>query len=129
MDHEKTSRRSVIGTILKSAVFAYPLGSKLLGADAQPLVAQVGRLVQAMEYLGEPFSDMERRRLERRRTYPMVPARVKSSGCWTPSACRISASIRKAGSRSSAAPPRHGWWNRGGGIPIKVHNEAGPPCA
>ena len=28
----------------QSAAFAYPLGSKLLGADAQPLVAQVDRL-------------------------------------------------------------------------------------
>ena len=64
MDHEKTSRRSVIGTILKSAAFAYPMGIKLLGEDAQPLVAQVGRLVQAMAYLGEPFTDMERQRLD-----------------------------------------------------------------
>ena len=54
MDHEKPSRRSVVGTILKSAAFAYPMGIQLLGEDAQPLVAQIGRLVQAMAYLGEP---------------------------------------------------------------------------
>jgi hypothetical protein len=33
--------------------------------DVQPLVAQVGRLIEAMDYLGEPFSPAEKQSLER----------------------------------------------------------------
>ena len=64
MHHRDTSRRSLLGSILKSAALACPLGGKLLGAAAQPLVAQVRRLVEAMAYLGEPLSEAERQRLD-----------------------------------------------------------------
>src|SRR5262245_45526602 len=62
------NRRSAIGSIVKFAVFTYPLSKELFAAfpvvEAQPLVAQVRRLVEAMEYLGEPFSEAERGRLD-----------------------------------------------------------------
>lgn len=35
-----------------------------VGVEAQPLIAQVKRVVEAMDYLGEPFSSDERRQLE-----------------------------------------------------------------
>jgi len=52
--------------VVASVVFA---GGARRGEDAgievQPLVAQVRRLVEALEYLGEPFSAAERQSLER----------------------------------------------------------------
>ena len=127
MDHEKPSRRSVVGTILKSAAFAYPMGIKLLGEDAQPLVAQVGRLVQAMAYLGEPFSDIERRRLDAAANLPDGARaseeiqRVLDPKCLLD--IRINPESRVSIERG-AAPPRlveQGWR----AFLVKVHNEAG----
>jgi len=70
MPHDPTRRRA-IGAILKLGMLAHPVGNRLLGAVAfgagierQPLLAQVRRLVDAMAYLGEPFSDAERERLD-----------------------------------------------------------------
>jgi hypothetical protein len=68
------SRRSAIGTILRFGLLAHPLGNRLLAAtwpgyelsqrtEMQPLFAQLTRLVEAMAYLGESFSDAERERL------------------------------------------------------------------
>ncbi|HEY0082993.1 MAG TPA: CehA/McbA family metallohydrolase [Pyrinomonadaceae bacterium] len=48
-----------------SASFAVTTGAQDAGVEVQPLAAQVRRLVEAMEYLGEPFSSTERRALER----------------------------------------------------------------
>ena len=64
MNHPDPSRRSLLRSILKSAVLAFPFHRSLRAAAAQPLIAQVQRLVEAMAYLGEPFSDIERQRLE-----------------------------------------------------------------
>src|SRR5262245_21986713 len=67
------TRRRAIGSLLKFAVLAHPAGKELIAASpaftfpalqAQPLLAQVRRLVEAMEYLGEPFSQAERVRLD-----------------------------------------------------------------
>ena len=71
------TRRDAIGSILQSALLAHPLGSRLLvmagpslasggssRTDLQPVVAEVRRLVEAMAYLGEPFSDADRARLD-----------------------------------------------------------------
>jgi hypothetical protein len=67
------NRRSTIGYLLQFTTLIHPLGRVLLAAgapatgfpppEAQPLLAQVRRLVEAMEYLGEPFSAAERDRL------------------------------------------------------------------
>ena len=58
------TRRSLLGTVFGFLAFAYPLSTRLFAAiEAQPLVAQVSRLVEAMAYLGEPLSDGERDRI------------------------------------------------------------------
>src|SRR5215207_8960150 len=105
------TRRAAIGSILQAALLAHPLGSRLLvmagpslasGArpDLQPLMAEVRRLIEAMEYLGEPFTDADRLR--------------RSSAFSTRSACSWCASIPRAGCRWSAVPGRHGWWSAAG---------------
>jgi len=64
----KLDRRQVIGSFLRFGALAPPLGKELFAAfplvEAQPLLAQVRRLVEAMDYLGEPFSEAERGRLD-----------------------------------------------------------------
>ena len=43
----------------------YSLGKRLFAAtEIQPLVSQVRRLIEAMAYLGEPFSDADRKRID-----------------------------------------------------------------
>ncbi|MFL5616874.1 MAG: hypothetical protein ACJ79A_00610, partial [Gemmatimonadaceae bacterium] len=69
------TRRDAVGSILQAALLAHPLGSRLLvraapsltsgsHTDLQPLVAEVRRLIEAMAYLGEPFPDADRARLD-----------------------------------------------------------------
>ena len=58
------SRRRLLGSIFGFVVFAHPLGKRLVAAiEAQPLIAQVGRLIDAMAYLGEPLGDADRERI------------------------------------------------------------------
>jgi hypothetical protein len=59
------NRRHAIGSMLTFALLAHPLGRRLgAAAEAQPLIAHVGRLIEAMAFLGEPFSDAERERFD-----------------------------------------------------------------
>ena len=59
------NRRRSIGALLQFTALVHPFGRALLAAvEVQPLAAQVKRLVDAMEYLGEPFSETERERLD-----------------------------------------------------------------
>src|SRR5215212_7347487 len=69
------TRRAAVGSILQTALVAHPIAGRLLvmagpsltsgpRTDLQPVVAQVRRLVEAMAYLGEPFSDADRARLD-----------------------------------------------------------------
>jgi hypothetical protein len=59
------SRRRLLGFVFGFTVGVQPLGRRLLAAvEAQPLIAQVRRLVEAMAYLGEPLSDASRERIE-----------------------------------------------------------------
>ena len=59
------SRRRLFGSIFGFVVLAQPLGKRLVAAvQTQPLIAQVRRLVEAMEYLGEPLSDADRTRID-----------------------------------------------------------------
>ena len=51
--------------VVASASFAAAKRSEDAGVEIQPLAAQVRRLVEALEYLGEPFSPAERLALER----------------------------------------------------------------
>jgi hypothetical protein len=67
----RINRRSAIFSILNTATLACPLGHHLLAAvQVQPLAAQVRRLMDAMEYLGEPLSEMDRKRLEAAASLP-----------------------------------------------------------
>lgn len=75
-DHRPgVTRRDAVGSILQAALLAHPLGGRLLMSTApalmggprtelQPLIAEVRRLVEAMAYLGEPFADADRTRLD-----------------------------------------------------------------
>src|SRR5262245_10639186 len=59
------NRRHLLGSAFGSLVFAHPLSKRLLAAaEPQPLIAQVRRLVDAMEYLGEPLSHGDGTRIE-----------------------------------------------------------------
>ncbi len=51
--------------VVAPASFAVTKRAADVGIEVQPLAAQVRRLVEAMEYLGEPFSPAERLALER----------------------------------------------------------------
>jgi hypothetical protein len=128
-------RRRVIGSLLKWAVLA-PFADEIVAASstaiafpalqAQPLLSQVRRLVDAMEYLGEPFSAAERERLEaaanlsdRARAIEEVQ-QVLDPRCLL--AVRINPESRVSVERG-AAPARlveHGWRVH----LIKVRNEA-----
>jgi hypothetical protein len=62
------TRRSAVAALVQCGIFAFPLGCHDLAAglfqtDSQPLLAAVGRLVDAMAFLGEPFSEADRARL------------------------------------------------------------------
>ena len=56
-------RRIVLRALAQLGMVALPLGrSRLLASedvDVQPLLAQVRRVIEAMQYLGEPFPDAE----------------------------------------------------------------------
>ncbi|HYG11730.1 MAG TPA: hypothetical protein VD835_17420, partial [Pyrinomonadaceae bacterium] len=54
-----------IHAVAASASFAGVNRAEDAEVEVQPLAAQVRRLVEAMEYLGEPFSPAERQSLER----------------------------------------------------------------
>ncbi len=128
------SRRRAIDAMVKFALFASPVGHGLLGAvafgaepDVQPLLAQVGRLVEAMAYLGEPFTDADRKALdaaanlgEAGRTLGEVQ-RILDARCLLN--VRINPESRISVERG-AVPPRlveHGWR----AFLMKVRNEAG----
>ncbi len=124
-----------IGAIFKFALVSNPFAFRVLGAAAttaelQPFLAQTRRLVDAMAYLGEPFSETERQQLDAAAnlTDQAGASRRTPSVCSTRAACSTFASIRRAASRSSVGecPLRcglveHGWR----AYLVKVRNEAG----
>src|SRR5687768_13528799 len=66
----EVTRRQAVGSILRAAVLAHPVGNQLLAmtsspntdafrVELQPLLAAVRRVIDAMAYLGEPFSAAE----------------------------------------------------------------------
>jgi hypothetical protein len=74
-DRPDVTRRDAVGSILQAALLAHPFAGRLLmlagpsltsgtRPDLQPLMAEVRRLVEAMAYLGEPFSEADRTRLD-----------------------------------------------------------------
>src|SRR5262245_53149419 len=59
------SRRRLLQSMLGPVFVALPFGSRLTAAvDLQPLLSQVRRLADAMEYLGEPLGDADRSRID-----------------------------------------------------------------
>ena len=62
------TRRSAVVALLQGGILAQAFGCRQLAAgplqtDSQPLLAAVGRLVDAMAFLGEPFSEADKARL------------------------------------------------------------------
>ena len=122
------NRRRAIGSILQFAVLAHPLGRELLAAvEVQPLSAQVKRLVEAMEYLGEPFSAMERERLEAAANLNDQAAAIEETQRILDARCLLAVRINpesRVSVERGAAPARlveQGWR----AYLIKVRNEAG----
>ncbi len=59
------SRRHLLRSLLGPVLLALPLDKRVFAAvEIQPLLSQVRRLVEAMEYLGEPLSDADRKRID-----------------------------------------------------------------
>src|SRR5262245_30012005 len=122
------NRRRAIGSILQFTVLAHPLGRKLLAAvETQPLVAQVRRLLDAMEYLGEPFSAGERERLEAAANVSDEARAIDDTQRILDARCLVSVRINpesRVSVERGAAPARlveQGWR----AYLIKVRNEAG----
>jgi hypothetical protein len=122
------NRRSAMVSILNTALLVHPLGNRLLAAvQVQPLAAQVRRLIEAMAYLGEPFSEADAKRLEaaanlsdERRAVDEIQ-RVLDPGCLL--TVRINPESRISTERGAAAARlvEKGWR----AFLIKVQNEAG----
>jgi hypothetical protein len=124
------NRRRAIGSLLKLTVLAQPICRELFSAtlvEAQPLMAQVRRLVEAMAYLGEPFTEAERERLdaaanmsEEARAVEEIQ-RILDPRCLL--AVRINPESRVSVERGAASPRlvEQGWR----AYLIKVRNEAG----
>ena len=120
MSDVRHSRRQAIRSIVQFAAIANPLGGQWLAfalaprrvapsVELQPLRAQVGRVIDAMASLGEPFGDADRVRLDQAAHMPdeagAVDAiqRVLDGRCLL--AVRINPESRVAVTRG-AAPPR-----------------------
>ena len=132
------TRRAAVTTLLQCAVLAHPFSRGVLAFDLggrqierQPLVAAVRRLVEAMAYVGEPFSDADRARLDAAMSLTDAAAavaeiqRVLDARCLL--AVRINPESRVSVERGAAAAQlvEHGWRAH----LIKVRNEAGVTSA
>ena len=122
------SRRHLFGSIFGSVVLAQPLGKRLLAAvQTQPLIAQVRRLVDAMEYLGEPFSAADRGRIDTAASMTEGPRTLEELQRILDPLCLVSIRINPESRISvdrAAAPARlveQGWR----AYLVKVRNEAG----
>ena len=116
------SRRRAIDAMVKFALLASPVGHGLLGAvafaaepDIQPVLAQVNRLMEAMAYLGEPFSDADRKALDAAANLGDATRTLAEVQRLLDPRCLLRcASIPRAASRSSAARRRRVSSNTGG---------------
>jgi len=95
--------------------------------ETQPLVAQVGRLVEAMEYLGEPFSPAERQALARA-AEEENPARAQAAVQRVLDARSLfhveispESRVKVTRGRAPATLVEHGWR----AFLVRVRNEAG----
>jgi len=128
------TRRRAVGALLQCAVLAHPVSHHVLAlgltgtqTDTQPLLAAVRRLVDAMAFLGEPFSDADRARLEAAGSLTAAPdvvaeiERVLDPRCLV--AVRINPESRVSVERATAPAQlvEQGWR----AFLMKVRNEAG----
>ena len=132
------TRRQAVDSLLRLAALASPLGSRLLvvplpalrravPTELQPLLADVRRLVDAMAFLGEPFSDRERASLDAAANLGDASSavtaiqRVLDPKCLL--AVRINPESRVSVERGAAEPRlvEQGWR----AYLLKVRNEAG----
>jgi hypothetical protein len=120
------TRRGLLGSLFGFLVFAHPLGTRLFAAlEAQPLIAQVGRLIEAMAYLGEPLSDADRERITTAAS--MTEGALEAIQQVLDPRCLLTVRINPESRISvdrAAAPPRlveHGWR----AFLVKVRNEGG----
>ena len=121
-------RRSLLGSMFGFLVFAHPLSARLLAAlEAQPLNAQVSRLVEAMAYLGEPLSDIDRERLTAAASVTDAGSALAEIQQVLDPRCLLTIRINPESRISvdrAAAPARlveHGWR----AYLVKVRNEGG----
>jgi hypothetical protein len=114
----------------RAAALAWPFAVVRLGAggvDVQPLLAQVRRLAEAMDYLGEPFGNEELRQL-RAVDELTDPAQVEAAldsalgpRCLAEVRINPESRVSIARGRAPARLAEHGWR----AFLIKVRNEAG----
>ena len=121
-------RRRLLGSIFGFVLFAQPLSERLLAAlEAQPLIAQVGRLIDAMAYLGEPLTDADRERITAAASMPDGAHAIEEIQRVLDPRCLLTVRINPESRISverAGAPARlveHGWR----AYLVKVRNEAG----
>ena len=133
-DEQRTefTRRRAVSALLQFGIVAHPFGRQVLAlglsqTEPQPLLAAVRRLVDAMAFLGEPFSDADRARLTAAGSLT-APAdvvseieRILDPRCLV--AVRINPESRVSVERGAAAARlvEQGWR----AFLMKVRNEAG----
>jgi hypothetical protein len=122
------TRRSLLGSMFGFLVFAHPLGTRLFAAlEAQPLIAQVSRLVEAMAYLGEPLGDADQERITSAASMSDGARALEEIQQVLDPRCLLTIRINPESRISldrAAAPARlveHGWR----AYLVKVRNEAG----
>ena len=130
------TRRDAVSTLLRGAILAHPLSWRALAFGAQvlvdpqerqPFIAGVRRLVDAMAYLGEPFSDSDRAQLEaasnRTDAVDMIGEIEGVLASRSLLAVRINPESRVSVERGDAPPQlvEQGWR----AYLVKVRNEAG----
>ena len=128
---ELTRRRAVVA-LLQCGIFAQAFGCRQLAAgpfqtESQPLLAAVGRLVDAMAFLGEPFSEADKARLLAAGSQKTAAEAVAEIERVLDPHCLVSVRINpesRVSVERGAAPARlveQGWR----AFLMKVRNEAG----
>ena len=97
-----------IGLVLTSLVCSSEELPLVTTVEFQPLSAQVTRVVQTLEMVGEPLPATDVQALQSAKTVEQIQ-RILDKHCW-----QVSTSILKAASRFNRARPRRSWSSRAG---------------
>ena len=130
--HTQLTRRGAVVALLQCGIFAQAFGCHQLAAgpfqtESQPLLAAVGRLVDAMAFLGEPFSESDKARLLAAGSQKTADEAVAEIERVLDPHCLVSVRINpesRVSVERGAAPARlveQGWR----AFLMKVRNEAG----